>query len=243
VRRAKSEAIWARFRTAADHFFQRYHNRHQITMSSKIAERETLVTDLEGLLNAEQPPADLAARVEDLRATWNRSVPIPAAEMTPIAERWRNAFTSLLDRHGASFAGTELDPAAIRQRMEKLVTKVEGLVRDSKSDSAAQVQQTTQTELLAAKLRSAFATNAMGGRAGEDSKARASADLVKDAQGAWSRLVPLSDPAARALEARFREACRRVLDNARRQGGGGATSGGGRRGAGQPGLPRASAAV
>ncbi len=52
VRRTKSEAVWARFRAAADQFFQRYHNRHQITMTSKLAERETLVTELESLLNA-----------------------------------------------------------------------------------------------------------------------------------------------------------------------------------------------
>ena len=211
VRRAKSEAVWARFRTAADHFFQRFHNRHQITMTSKLAERETLVAELEQLLAMTDAPADLAARVETLRSTWNRSVPIPAAEMTPIAERWSVAFTSLLDRHGASFAGTELDPVAIRQRMEKLVAKVEALLRDM--NEAPAVAQSSQTELLAAKLRSAFATNAMGGRASDDSKARASADLVKDAQGAWTRLVPLGDPAARALEARFREACRRVLDH------------------------------
>jgi hypothetical protein len=237
VRRAKSEAVWARFRTAADHFFQRYHNRHQITMTSKLAERETLVAELEGLLQATEPAADLAARVETLRASWNQSVPIPAAEMTPIAERWSVAFTALLDRHGAAFAGTDLDPAAIRQRMEKLVTKVEALVRSS-HESAAPVVQSSQTELLAAKLRSAFATNAMGGRAGEDTKWRAAADLVKDAQGAWSRLVPLDDPQARTLAARFREACRRVLEHARRQGGG--TSNAPRRG---PNPSRVSAAA
>ena len=218
VRRAKSEAVWARFRTAADTFFQRYHNRHQITMTSKLAEREALVANLEALLNAAEPPADLAAQVEALRSTWNRSVPIPAAEMTPIAERWRTAFTDLLDRRGDAFAGTDLDPSAIRQRMEKLVAKVEALVRDTHDSPSA--PQSSQTELLAARLRSAFATNAMGGRASDDSKWRAATDLVKEAQGAWTRLVPLGDPAARALDSRFREACRRVLDHARRHGGG-----------------------
>ena len=106
--------------------------------------------------------------------------------------------------------------------MEKLVAKVEALLRDV--HEAPAVAQSSQTELLAAKLRSAFATNAMGGRASDDSKARASGDLVKDAQGAWSRLVPLGNPAAKALEARFREACRRVLDHARRSGGGGSNA-------------------
>lgn len=222
VRRAKSEVIWTRFRAAADRFFQRYHNRHQITVQSKLAERETLVTELEGLLQAPEPPADLAARVEALRSTWNRSVPIPAAEMTPIAERWRTALTAVLEQRGAAFAGTDLDPSAIRHRMEKLVGKVEALTRETPEVSAG--AQNSPTEVLAAKLRSAFATNAMGGRASEDSKWRAAADLVKEAQGAWTRLVPLSDPASRALETRFRDACRRVLDHARRHGGGAASA-------------------
>jgi hypothetical protein len=236
VRRAKSEAVWARFRTAADHFFQRYHNRHQITMTSKLAERETLVSTLEALLNADEPPVDLAAQVEGLRSTWNRSVPIPAAEMTPIAERWRTAFTALLDRRGGAFAGTDLDPSAIHRRMEKLVAKVEELVRDTHETASA--SQTSQTEVLAARLRSAFATNAMGGRSSDESKWRAAADLVKDAQGAWARLVPLGDPAARSLDARFREACRRVLDQARRHSGPGSSAA--RRG---PNSSRVSAAA
>jgi hypothetical protein len=236
VRRAKSEDVWARFRTAADHFFQRYHNRHQITMTSKLAEREALVSNLEALLSAAEPPVDLAAQVEALRSTWNRSVPIPAAEMTPIAERWRTTFTALLDRQGPAFAGTDLDPSAIRRRMEKLVARVEELVRDT--HETASVSDTSQTELLAARLRSAFATNAMGGRGSDESKWRAAADLVKDAQGAWARLVPLGDPAARSLDARFREACRRVLDQARRHSGPGSNAA--RRG---PNSSRVSAAA
>ncbi len=59
--------------------------------------------------------------------------------------------------------------------------------------------------------------NAMGGRASEDAKWRAAADAVKEAQAAWQRLAQVAGPDARALEARFREACRRVMDHARRQ--------------------------
>src|SRR5579862_1550723 len=38
VRRAKSEVIWARFRAAADKFFERFHHRHEITIATKLAE-------------------------------------------------------------------------------------------------------------------------------------------------------------------------------------------------------------
>jgi hypothetical protein len=212
VRRSQSEVIWNRFRAAADKFFERFHNRHQITVMSKIAERETLVVELETLVGAEAAPADLAERIQQLRATWYRSVPIAAAEMTPLANRWQTAFSAAVSRWPDAFKGTDLDPAAIRQKMEKLVARVESLLGDVRD----QPEGRSQAEILAAKLRSALASNAMGGRASEESKWRAASDGVKDAQAAWQRLAPLGGPGAPDLEARFREACRRVNDQARR---------------------------
>jgi hypothetical protein len=72
------------------------------------------------------------------------------------------------------------------------------------------------TEALAAKLRSALASNAMGGRASDDSKWRGAAEAVRDAQASWDRLSPIAGPEARSLEHRFRDACRKVSEHARR---------------------------
>ena len=214
VRRNKSDVVWNRFRAAADRFFERYHNRHQIAVAGKLAEREALVVELESVASANggQPPADLVERVQQLRTQWNRSVPIPAAEMKRITDRWQAAFSQILTHWPDAFAGTDLDPAAVRQRMEKLVTRVEGLLNGVAETPAGR----SQAEVLAARLRSALASNAMGGRESEEAKWRAAADTVKDAQTAWQRLVPLAGADARALDARFREACRRVNDQARR---------------------------
>jgi Domain of Unknown Function (DUF349) len=214
VRRSRSEAIWNRFRAATDRFFERYHNRHQIAIASKLAEREGLVAEVESLAAVEAPgaPEGLAARVQQLRVTWIRSVPIPAAEMKPLTDRWQAALRRLVERWPEAFAGSDLDPQVARQRMEKLVAKVEAFVNDVHEPAAGQ----SQAEILAARLRSALASNAMGGRASEDSKWRAALDAVRDAQSAWQRLAPLGGPDIRALDARFRDACRRVNDHARR---------------------------
>ena len=222
VRRSKSEVVWNRFRAAADRFFERYHNRHQIAMAGKIAEREALVVDLEALAASDNGdvPADLAARVQQLRTTWNRSVPIPGVEMRPLTDRWQTALTRIVDRRAEAFIGTDLDPAAVRQKMDKLIARVESYLSDVREAPAGQ----TQAEMLAARLRSALATNAMGGRSSEDTKWRAAADAVKEAQSAWLRLSQVAGADARALETRFRDACRRVMDHARRQ-----SSGSGRR--------------
>ena len=56
----------------------------------------------------------------------------------------------------------------------------------------------------------------MGGRANEEAKWRAAGDAVKDAQAAWQRLAPMNSPEARALTNRFREACRKITERARR---------------------------
>jgi hypothetical protein len=212
VRRNKSEVVWNRFRAAADRFFTRFHNRHQITLAAKIAEREVLVVELERLAESDPNTPDLGERVQQLRTTWNRSVPIPVAEFKALTDRWHTALTRTVAVAPQAFAGTDLDPAMVIQRMEKLVGRVEAFLEeiDESTDGLS------HTELLAAKLRSALATNAMGGRVNEDAKWRAATDAVKDAQAAWQRLAPTHSPAAEALRARFREACRRISERARR---------------------------
>jgi hypothetical protein len=212
VRRNKSEVVWNRFRAAADRFFTRFHNRHQITLATKIAEREALVVELEQLAEADPTTPDLGERVQQLRTTWNRSVPIPVAEFKALTDRWHSALTRAVAAAPQAFAGTDLDPAMVIQRMEKLVGRVEAFLEESEESTEG----LSHTELLAAKLRSALASNAMGGRANEEAKWRGAADTVKDAQAAWQRLAPIKSPFADALAVRFREACRRVNERARR---------------------------
>lgn len=214
IRRNKSEEMWNRFRAAGDKFFERFHNRHQIALATKLAEREAMVADLETMAAGEQTD-ELVQRVQQLRTTWNRAVPIPSSEAKVLADRWQAALTSVVQRHGAAFAGTDLDPSVARQRMDKLVAKVEGFLSDVRETPDG----LSPTEALAAKLRSALASNAMGGRASDEGKWRAALEAVKEAQASWERLSAVAGPDARPLEQRFRDACRKVSDHARRHSG------------------------
>ncbi|MEZ5320207.1 MAG: DUF349 domain-containing protein [Vicinamibacterales bacterium] len=216
VRRNKSETIWTRFRGAADTFFERYHNRHNLALAGKLAEREALVVDLEALLALEDAPADLADKVQQLRGSWTRGVPVPVPGMKELTERWHTAFAAVATRWPDALKGTEFDPQLVRQRLEKLVTRVEGFAEDVRDSAPKGV---SQTELLAQKLRSALASNAMGGRSSEEGKWRAAAEAVRDAQASWQRLAPIAGEAARDLEPRFRDACRKVNEHARRHAG------------------------
>jgi hypothetical protein len=215
VRKNKSDAIWARFRAAADAFFERYHSRHEIALASKLAEREAVVIEMEALAATEGDlPATAAEDIQRLRSTWNRAVPVPLPGMKGLNERWQQAISRLVANHASLFAGTDLDPQVVVQRMQKLVARVEGLAAESPVKSE---QPLSPTEQLAAKLRQALASNAMGGRHTDETKQRSRTDAVREAQAAWQRLPVVALPEAKELEARFREACRRLQGHERSQ--------------------------
>jgi hypothetical protein len=93
--------------------------------------------------------------------------------------------------------------------MDRLIAKVEALVTEK-----APVSVTTDksaAELLAERLRSALESNALRARP-DEAKWRAAGKAVEEAQEAWRRLpwVPGNDTSV--LEARFKAACTRVMD-------------------------------
>ncbi len=49
VKKSRSEAMWQRFRGAADHFFARYAQRHDIARGERVAAREAICAELESL--------------------------------------------------------------------------------------------------------------------------------------------------------------------------------------------------
>ncbi len=213
VRRSKSEALWQRFRAACDLFFDRYKRRDEIELEARQADREALAVELEALLPAEEaagePPADLLERVRSLRTRWNQSTTAVKQGADPLSARFVAAIERLLSAYPTAFKGTELDVEASRQRMEKLCARVEGFVSDNEPVPSS-------SQALAAMLREALAANTIGGRAGEESKWRAMADDVRQAQASWARLVPVPGESGRSLADRFHKACNRFFEQFRR---------------------------
>ena len=212
VRRSKSEALWQRFRGAADKFFDRYKRRDEIEIESRQADREALITELEALSPAEgtDPAADLLDKVRSLRTRWNQSTTAVRSGADPLSARFVSAMEQLLTSFPEPFRGTELDVEASRQRMEKLVTRVENLVADA-------APKTDTPQDLAARLREALASNTIGGRGGDESKWRTMAEEVRQAQSSFARLVPVPGDAGRQLAERFHKACNRFFDQYRRK--------------------------
>jgi hypothetical protein len=215
VRRSKSEALWQRFRVACDRFFDRYKRRDEIELEARQADREALAAELETLLpaNTAEPttPAGLLERVRSLRTRWNQSTTAVKHGADPLSARFVAAMERLLAAYPDAFKNTELDVDASRQRMEKLCVRVEGFVSERDPTPAA------GSQALADMLREALAANTIGGRAGEESKWRAMADEVRQAQASWARLVPVPGENGRQLSDRFHKACNRFFEQYRRR--------------------------
>jgi hypothetical protein len=223
VRRSKSEAIWNRFRAACDAFFERYKRRDEIELEAKQADREALVSELEALAQAPAQdgvqadvPADVLERVRSLRSRWNQTTPVVRQGADPLSARFVDALERLMTGHPDAFKGTELDVEASRQKMEKLCARVEGFLAQHGTHQGDDAP-TASGSALAEMLREALAANTIGGRAGEESKWRAMAEDVRQAQASWSRLGPVPGDSGRQLTERFHRACNRFFDQYRRK--------------------------
>jgi hypothetical protein len=234
VRRNRSEAVWQRFRAACDTFFDRYKRRDQIELEGKYADREALVIELESLGapagdpagtgaapdavgEAAPPPpepiegAPLLERVRSLRSRWNQTSPAVRHGADPLSARFMAALERLIASHPDAFQGTELDVDGNRRKMEKLCERVEGFLKEGKDTAPA-----SSSQALADMLREALASNTIGGRAGDESKWRAMAEEVRQAQASWMRLGPVPGEAGHQLATRFNKACARFFDQHRR---------------------------
>ena len=220
VRKAKSEAIWQRFREACDRFFERYKHRDSLELQEKAKVRDEVIRELEALIPAEGATADtpenLYKTIQDARAKWQSAPELPRGLQQDLAARYHQVLGKLVAVWPTAFAGTDLDPDTTRKRMEKLVTRVEDLMSD-RSNAQAQL---SPAERLAQQWRERLAANTMtGGKTAEtdESRWRAAEQEVRNAQAQWARFGPLPAEIAAPLNERFQRACRRFFDSRPRE--------------------------
>lgn len=224
VRKTRSEAIWQRFRAACDAFFGRHAQRHDIARGERVAAREAICAELESSHQYESsaveaaPPDELQTLVRGLRARWQQEIAARGVDHDRAAaldRRFQAAFTAVLTRWPAAFAGTELDADSNRKRMESLVLRMEALAKAVGLPSgAAAADVVSPTTRLAAMLKEALAANTIGGKVDDESRMRAAAEEARQAQASLARIGPVADDHRRVLAARFDRACRFVTDKA-----------------------------
>ena len=227
VKKTRADEVWQRFRAACDKFFEAYQQRDQAAVATAVADAEAVCADLEALLppaDAETPqaPDGLGDAVAEIRKRWAAKIAaLPRERALRMGERFTHALARLAETWPASFAGTDIDPAANTRRLEELCAQVERLL-GSEPEAGAQteaVEEQTPASVLARQLREALASNTIAGRADESAKWKVMAEQVRAAQTAWKKVGPVPDAAARTLQARFQRACTRIaekMDRARR---------------------------
>jgi hypothetical protein len=236
VKKSRSESIWLRFRGACDRFFARYAQRHEIARGERVAAREAICAELEALVPAApeetaapqetaaaepsesvtppgRSPQELLAAVRGLRLRWQQEIVARGVDRdraVALDARFATAFARLLAHEPAAFAGTDLDPDTNRKRMEALVKRIEELAGPAgRPATDAALSPTTRA---AAMLKEALAANTIGGKVDEDSRMRAAAEEVRQAQASWARIGPVPEDVRRALADRFARACRRISE-------------------------------
>jgi hypothetical protein len=221
VRKSRSEAVWLRFRTACDQFFERYKHRDQLDLQQKAEPREAIIRELEALVPADgaaagEPPDGLLEVVQQARAKWQQAPELPRVIQQDLAVRYHQAVARIVGLWPAAFAGSEIDPESTRRRMEKLLSRVEELVAGPARPAAP--ANLSPAEMLARQWRERLAANTLGGRAGEseDTRWRAIEQEVRNAQSQWARLGPVPADVAGPLNERFQRAVRKFYDQRKR---------------------------
>ncbi len=208
VRRSRSETLWNRFRAACD---QVYARARDAPWAENIRARAALCERLEALApdgGGAEPPPDLAPIVEAARGEWRALEPIPRPQERSLTTRFDTVLSRLVDRFPGAFAGTDLDPARNAPALERLCERVEALVRE---EDGAPADARSPSEILAARLREALASNTMGARADAEARRREDAETVKRLQAERRGLGAVPGEAGRRLSERFRAACDRYF--------------------------------
>jgi hypothetical protein len=214
VRRNRSEAVWQRFRSACDRFFERYQQRGQIDLRDRLAERDALCREIEAMADDAARLADEPAAVlGSITARWQKRAVLPrTAAAAELDARFKRALDRVVTSGADRLAGTDFDVRRNQERMEQLCARVEALAGETAAPAASPV------ELLAARWREALASTTIGGRVDDDARLRAATRDVRDARAAWERIGYVSDSARQALTDRFERACRRFFDQRQKSG-------------------------
>ena len=214
--RAQADALWKRFRTACDRFFDRRSRRGELAREEALGrvrsicdELETLVTSLGG---EDAPESDrIGQKVDEAWGAWLHLDIEPGDDTRGVVDRLQSACGRIAELRPESLRGTRLDPDVTRKRREKLCARLESLLAaDNETPRTASLQE------MALALRERLAANTIGGGADRDPRSRQDVERELERTGAsWASLGPVLDDQSRLLADRFERARDRLRTQAK----------------------------
>jgi hypothetical protein len=204
VPRRDADAVYKAFRAACDSVFEQRSAARDAEANAHRAELDAIRAELAAIHEAIAAPAvagdadpgpALAARVLAVRER--------AREQRDLASQIDDAVRALAAAHPGALRGTELDPAQLRGRREKLIARAEGLIPKAAPPAAP----ASDGAALASQLKAAMRQNAFGDLrfSGRDPL-----EVVDELRASWAEAGPILDAEDRAQAERFEAVLRLV---------------------------------
>ncbi|MEO6776112.1 MAG: DUF349 domain-containing protein [Kofleriaceae bacterium] len=197
VPRRDADAVYKAFRAACDSLFAKRDDARDSEANTHRAELDALKAELDAVRAADRESPDRIARAIAVRAKVRE---LDRRELSAAVEDMvRDVIASSPD----AVKGTELDPAALRARRDKLIARAQELLPKTAAAPAGAD--------LAAQLKNAMRSNAFGDLrfSGRDP-----IEVIDELRAQWADAGPLLDDADRAQAAGFEAVAKQVLDAA-----------------------------
>ncbi|MDB4960211.1 MAG: putative CheA signal transduction histidine kinase [Myxococcales bacterium] len=193
VPRRDADAVWRAFRTACDSLFTKRDQARDSEANAHRAQIDALKAEIEGVIAGGD---DVVTRAIAVRTK--------AGELGVLGSEVVAMVQHVIAAHADAVKGTELDPAQLRGKRDKLIARAEELL-------PKQAAPATGVADIAAQLKQAMQKNAFGDLrfSGRDP-----VEVIEELRASWSEIGPILDEQDRAQVERFEDVVKRVLDAA-----------------------------
>ncbi|HEX3477022.1 MAG TPA: DUF349 domain-containing protein [Kofleriaceae bacterium] len=193
VPRREADAVYRSFRAACDALFHKRDDARDAEANAHRAEIDAVRAEIEAVIAGGDDPVARAIAAR----TRARELGVLAAEVDAMVRH-------VLEAHAEEIRGTELDPAQLRARRDRLIVRAVELLPKQPAAPEAGAD-------LAAQLKNAMRQNAFGALrfSGRDP-----VEVIDELRASWVEVGPLISDEDRAQQARFDDTVQRVLDAA-----------------------------
>jgi len=196
VPRRDADAVYKAFRAACDSLFAKRDASRDAEANAHRAELDTLKAELDAIVEGSAAD-DLVARAIAARAK--------AVELDALGDEVQAMIRHLVTTQADAVKGTELDPAQLRSKREKLIARAEELLPKQATQVSAEAPD------IATQLKQAMRQNAFGDLrfSGRDP-----IEVADELRASWRDAGPILDDEDRAQAERFESTLGKVLEAA-----------------------------